>query len=524
MRLILFPVLLLTTICANTPTTAALAIDVAQNGTIRVISSESFPERVAVDVSNDLGSWRELAIVAGGGSQITFADQAAAGAGARFFRLSDADNTFLVAGTVEPLVEFAFDQPLPWFQINPPPGLPPQPPFQTFDPGVWAGATVSIPSLGLMTQSEADGSFRFNQRLLRADLPIEVISSIYQFVSATNVIASTNVDLRVVARPLFASGPIWYDAFLTETPLPVARHHFKITSGPDATAEFDIITAERLELPYTNPAEAAAYHVPLAFAQGLTNKLGLSTSFTNEIRAWISATNRYTGVFSLPTVTEIPDNGTVSIEPLFTPANAPNIETLTLRYDSLASQASFTLNLSTNGQFSTSESPARMGTYSFAGLNLNLSFQGSPAPEALTLYLPDRTTTNGYFLSRIGTNAQSAGTFYFVPRPPAQPVEFSFSLTQSPLGAAYYAVRLNYATHLFTAMDGAVGYGTFTFTIISPTEARLRLDYGGEFAGDFDDYTLSYPGNPSGANQLNGVIFANPVTGPATGTYRYKLE
>jgi len=62
-------------------------------------------------------------------------------------------------------------------------------------------------------------------------------------------------------------------------------------------------------------------------------------------------------------------------------------------------------------------------------------------------------------------------------------------------------------TGTFTGSDGLTG--TYTYTVTGPSAARLRLDYGGQFAGDFDDMNLNFAnGTFTGSQTYNGTFGA----------------
>jgi hypothetical protein len=67
------------------------------------------------------------------------------------------------------------------------------------------------------------------------------------------------------------------------------------------------------------------------------------------------------------------------------------------------------------------------------------------------------------------------------------------------------------ATGTFTAGEGL--FGNYSYTPSGNT-AHLRLDYGGQFAGDFDDMTLDF----SNAS-INGTQRYNGVNGVILGTF-----
>jgi hypothetical protein len=93
------------------------------------------------------------------------------------------------------------------------------------------------------------------------------------------------------------------------------------------------------------------------------------------------------------------------------------------------------------------------------------------------------------------------------------------SNSASILGASSYDINLTGgASGTFTISNGSVGQGTY---IYQPTgnQARLRLDYTGDFAGDFDDMTLFFNSSSSGTH--SGTQKVGDQTGPITGSFTY---
>ena len=89
--------------------------------------------------------------------------------------------------------------------------------------------------------------------------------------------------------------------------------------------------------------------------------------------------------------------------------------------------------------------------------------------------------------------------------------------TQSILGASTYRINLSVGTSgNFTITEGSVGEGTFIYQP-SGNQARLRLDYTGAFAGDFDDMTLFFNAANSGTH--TGTQKVGDQTGTIAGSF-----
>lgn len=130
----------------------------------------------------------------------------------------------------------------------------------------------------------------------------------------------------------------------------------------------------------------------------------------------------------------------------------------------------------------------------------------------------DGTTTTG--TTTTGTTTTGPGT---VNAPSTAPAQIRVHLTQGVLGGDYTINLMNGGTSgSFNITDGSVGSGNYTYTP-NGTSAHLRLDYTGDYQGDYDDMTLYFMAAPGSStpSSLSGTQFAAPNTGPMAGTFTY---
>jgi hypothetical protein len=70
--------------------------------------------------------------------------------------------------------------------------------------------------------------------------------------------------------------------------------------------------------------------------------------------------------------------------------------------------------------------------------------------------------------------------------------------------------------------SGSTGSGTYTYTVNGNDTAHLRLDYTGDFAGDFDDMNLIFTSAPGGApSQFTGSQRVGGQDYTFVGTFTY---
>jgi hypothetical protein len=106
---------------------------------------------------------------------------------------------------------------------------------------------------------------------------------------------------------------------------------------------------------------------------------------------------------------------------------------------------------------------------------------------------------------------------------PASMTRLRIRNTQSVLGPSSYTVNLvGTASGTFTVTDGSTGSGNFTYTHTGTT-GHLRLDYTGDFTGDFDDMDLFFQGGPGSttASRHSGTQRVGINTGTIAGTFTY---
>jgi hypothetical protein len=90
------------------------------------------------------------------------------------------------------------------------------------------------------------------------------------------------------------------------------------------------------------------------------------------------------------------------------------------------------------------------------------------------------------------------------------------SSPQSVSGVSVNRVRLvgGYNSGIFIASGDLVG--NFYYQRQNVVQARLRLDYTGQFAGDYDDVTLDFA-----SGTFIGTQTYNGGNGPLSGTFTY---
>lgn len=159
------------------------------------------------------------------------------------------------------------------------------------------------------------------------------------------------------------------------------------------------------------------------------------------------------------------------------------------------------------------------------------------SPTGAVQYAMTFTSTNAGQFSEM-TNGQPAvsGTFTeasdphpITVTPTAAPVALHtirFVNVTSPLGSGLdFTIALSGETNgTFQSSGYFTGEGTFTYTT-TDTGARLRLDYVDDFAGDFDDFNLTFlsaSGLGADGNTFTGSMGVEQQTGPASGTFSYE--
>lgn len=408
-------------------------------GAIEVTLPPSSSERFAVDASYDLLSWTELTNVLKSHDQIVFQDPERDSLSVRFYRLSDADETFLIGGSVAPLAGVSPQvYPQPW---QGPPFCadcyyPPDPtsPRQI---GLWANATVTMQPGGYSTVSDLNGHFQFNQRFSRSMLPIELHTSMESFISATNSINTTNANLPIQAAPLFLSGQFpfeWDYSHWGEAPAlaryPIFRYRFDVETGLDRGVEIEVLS----ERPSNGgPSEAGAFLFSLGAGKVIsTVKLASNPSRTNLIRFWPSASNPGRGIFSLQLEGGRTNAGRFSADLAKTFPSPPGLQTLAIQfYNPIDASTNLTLSFTERlptvpwtkeGTFLTTSLPHRSGTFVYyptyipAYLSLTYADEGTPTEHSFTLYFHgDSGSTNiNEFVYWDGVRSLSAaGTFRF---------------------------------------------------------------------------------------------------------------
>jgi len=91
------------------------------------------------------------------------------------------------------------------------------------------------------------------------------------------------------------------------------------------------------------------------------------------------------------------------------------------------------------------------------------------------------------------------------------------------LGPSSYTINLTgTSSGTFTITDGSTGQGSFVYTH-SGTTGHLRLNYSGEFQGDFDDMDLFFQGAPGSttASRHSGTQQVGNQSGTIAGTFTY---
>jgi hypothetical protein len=97
-------------------------------------------------------------------------------------------------------------------------------------------------------------------------------------------------------------------------------------------------------------------------------------------------------------------------------------------------------------------------------------------------------------------------------------------MTQGVLGPQAYTINLlGSSSGTFTVTDGSTGDGTFTYTHTGTT-GHLRLNYGGQYQGDYDDMNLFFNGASGSTTPSNfsGTQSAGTNVGPISGTFTYQ--
>jgi hypothetical protein len=186
----------------------AIAGEVVYLGTqtFRVDMSSNSWSRVAVDYSADLVGWTPLGNFARSNEFVNFYDPGQLSQPPiRFYRMSDADDTFMVAGHVSAAVG-------------------------DITVGFWPNAKVTIEPGGFVTYTDTNGFFHLNPRFSRSVLPMTVQASIEGMQTDLQMINETNVGHALTYKCKLPAGQ---SLFLTN--LPSGRIHLisELGEAPD---------------------------------------------------------------------------------------------------------------------------------------------------------------------------------------------------------------------------------------------------------------------------------------------------
>jgi hypothetical protein len=168
---------------------------------------------------------------------------------------------------------------------------------------------------------------------------------------------------------------------------------------------------------------------------------------------------------------------------------------------------------------------------------LNMTFS-SPTAGTYTLDRPGQAQANGNFVAESttlpppppppgDTNQPPAGGGT-IPAPVTVPGQITFTTGAGGgigAGTVYTTTFSGGTSGTFTSANqagDALGSGTFEYTP-QGNDAHLRMTYGGQFQGDYDDATLSFS-QPAGSGQANTYTGTQSVSGtvyPFNGTFTY---
>jgi hypothetical protein len=195
-----------------------------------------------------------------------------------------------------------------------------------------------------------------------------------------------------------------------------------------------------------------------------------------------------------------PSGGGAAETGSFTANQSGDVDTVSLVGNGAATNSTLTLTFTAPGT----------GTYTFdrpgeALVSGNFSEQGAPT---------DGTTNGGTTNGGTDGSVQAPATLQTITIKPVNGIQ----------GGSTVNVTLNNGTFTASGTEGQdLGSGTYSYTP-SGTTAHLRLDYGGNAAGDYDDYNLVFT-QQQGSGQPNNFTGTQKVGGdnPAAinGTFTY---
>jgi hypothetical protein len=461
----------------------AAQVELLPDATVRVGINASSSQRIAVDVSSNLVNWTQMTNVAPLARQITFANDPSQSDPMRFFRISDGDETFAIAGYVDGGQYFR--------------GM--------------AGVTMTEGATGTTVLTDANGFFHFDQRFSRTNLPFLLTASIAGAPIAQQQIAGAQAGVfSVIQAPLATRSP---DIYPVDTTC-----HFKVTGGPRAGLEYTIqfydthfqmtggITGAGIFQRSVSPPPTSLY---------LTNSTG--TNAASDPYLWGGSTNVNTvsGWFSgIPSAKgALAGNGTVTMERVVVaPTNlagmAFSIGDGEIQFTD--TQYVLTWDGVTNTYY---YFPSRDGNF------WNIS-------SKLQLYFLSATNGSFTFLQQgplVITGDMHQIPFTLLPDTgvpaPATPPTLNITTTNIDSGigsgAQYTLVFSGGTTGTFTTVNsGMTGNGSYTYTVYG-SNAHLYLSYGAPFVGDYDNMTLTFkapqgsgtPNSFSGTQQVGGTIY-----------------
>lgn len=268
-------------ILCSTVASRASSLEFLSGGGVRVGVGAETGERIAVDVSSNLLNWNQITNVPVASGQVTFANDPSQADPMRFFRLSDADDTFVIAGYVNGGNFF----------------------------GGMGGVTVTESATGASVKTDANGFFHFDRRFARTNLFVWLTATPDGMRPAQRIITVADAGMFSVIDSSLGLPP-WYD-FRDRT------FRFNVTGGPRAGLEYTMrFYNGQLEITggISGSGIFGAADPPVTFLMNSPS----GSPVLNRFYLWPTGTNTagaYGWFSGIPSTNgAVAGNGTVSIE------------------------------------------------------------------------------------------------------------------------------------------------------------------------------------------------------------------
>lgn len=259
----------------------AANFELLSGNNVRVGLGAGAGQRITVDVSSNLVNWNQITNVAATSGQVAFANDPSQADPMRFFRLSDADDSFAISGYVNGGNFF----------------------------GGMGGVTVTENVTGTSVMTDANGFFHFDERFARTNLPVWLTASAE--------------GMPIVQRPITPADAGTFSVLDAPLGFPPSFDfrdrifRFKVTGGPRAGLEYAMrFYNGQMEITGGISAEGifGAANEPVTFLLNLPS----GSHTLNQFYLWPKGTNAagaYGWFSGIPgTNGTLAGNGTVTIE------------------------------------------------------------------------------------------------------------------------------------------------------------------------------------------------------------------